>query len=77
MEYLAKCGYDPSWLEGAPALADWMEDTLTDKRKDPLPLDPNGKAASALIGALSLCGPASHNAMSDQAQVLKALRSAR
>jgi hypothetical protein len=74
VEYLTQCGYDPSWLQGAPALADFMEDVLVGRRTTALPLDPAGKATTALANVLRISAPVSFNATSDQARLFNALR---
>ncbi|MHB1808118.1 MAG: hypothetical protein ACYCU0_02335 [Solirubrobacteraceae bacterium] len=75
VEMLSQAGVDPeSWVPGARPLADVMEDTLVGRRDGPIPLDPAGKGANALRQALSLTGPASWDATSEHARLLKTLR---
>ncbi len=69
MELLARAGVDPEWVEGARAPADVMEDVLVGRRVEPIPLDPAGKAADALMQALRLTGPASWDATSEHARL--------
>jgi hypothetical protein len=76
VKLLAESGVDPEWLEGARATADVMEDTLVGRREGPIPLDPAGKAADALAQALRLTGPASFDATSEHARLLRVLREA-
>jgi hypothetical protein len=47
----AKLGAKPDWTGGALALADSIEETLTDSRTGPVPIE--GLAANALFGALA------------------------
>jgi hypothetical protein len=76
VERLAQAGVDPAWVEGARPVADVMEDTLVGRREGPIPLDPAGKGAHALMRALSLTGPASWDATSEHARLLNTLREA-
>lgn len=69
-------GIDPEWTQGARAMADIIEDALIGVYDRPIPLDPRGKAAAALMRALSLTGPASWDATSEHAQLLNASREA-
>jgi hypothetical protein len=71
---LTRAGVDPEWIYGARALADVIEDTLVGRRNGPIPLDANGKAAEALVQALRLTGPASFDATSEHAVLLRMLR---
>jgi hypothetical protein len=54
VEELTRSGTDPGWLEGARAMADAIEDVLTETRCTPIPLDRGGRAASALVQVLRL-----------------------
>jgi hypothetical protein len=54
VEELARQGTDPEWLAGARAMADAIEDVLTETRSEPIPLDRNGRAANALMQVLRL-----------------------
>jgi hypothetical protein len=74
---LAAHGTDLQWLDGARAMADAIEDVLTATRPAPIPLDPNGKAASAAYAALSLSGPVSWDATSGLARLHGALNKRR
>jgi hypothetical protein len=76
VELLVGAGIDPAWTHGAKAMADIIEDALIGLYDRPIPLDPRGKAAAALMRALSLTGPASWDATSEHAQLLNALREA-
>ena len=76
VELLERAGIDPEWTEGAKALAEVMEDALVGRHDGPIPLDPRGKAAKALLRAVSLTGPASFNATSEHARLANALRNA-
>ena len=49
MELLERAGIDPDWTEGARALAEVMEDALVGRYDGPIPIDPRGKAAKALL----------------------------
>ncbi|HZV75774.1 MAG TPA: hypothetical protein VFF79_18855 [Conexibacter sp.] len=73
VEGLAQFGVNPSWVEGARAVADIIEDVLVGKFEGAIPLDPAGKAANALMRALSLTGPASSDATSEHARLLNIL----
>jgi hypothetical protein len=46
VEMLARAGIDPSWTEGARAMANIIEDTLVGCHEGPIPLDPRGKSAT-------------------------------
>lgn len=74
---LASRGVEPSWLQGAGAAADAIEDVLTDTAAGPIPLDAHGKAADAVFAVLRLTGPVFFDAMSDVSQLHSALRDAR
>lgn len=76
VELLTRSGVDPSWLLGTSAIADIMEDTLVGRREGPVPLDPRGKGAAALAQALRLTGPASFDASSEHARLLRTIREA-
>jgi hypothetical protein len=76
VELLERAGIDPDWTEGARALAEVMEDALVGRYDGPIPIDPRGKAAKALLRTVSLTGPASWDATSEHAQLLNALREA-
>jgi hypothetical protein len=76
VEMLARAGVDPEWTEGARALAEVMEDALVGRYEGPIPLDPHGKAAKALLRAVGLTGPASFDATSEHARLANALRDA-
>jgi len=54
VDELAQSGTDPTWLDGARAMADAIEDALTETRDGPIPLDRPGLAALALLQALRL-----------------------
>lgn len=54
VDELAQSGTDPTWLDGARAMADAIEDALTETREGPIPLDRPGLAAMALVQALRL-----------------------
>lgn len=49
VELLASVGVDPDWPASARLIADVTEDVLTDARRDPIPLDPDGKAAPKAV----------------------------
>lgn len=66
-------GHDPEWLNGARALGQWIESTLTGAREGSIPLDPNGKAADAVLAVYSLPGPSSWDATSGAARLRNAL----
>ncbi len=70
---MASSGVDPGWIDGARALADGMEDTLVGRRDGPIPLDPFGKAAIALMQSLRLAAPASVGAKGEHARLLELL----
>ncbi|MGC2374676.1 MAG: hypothetical protein WA484_12455 [Solirubrobacteraceae bacterium] len=76
VEMLARAGIDPEWTEGARALAEVMEDALVGRHDGPIPLDPRGKAARALLRAVSITGPASWDATSEHARMVNVLRDA-
>lgn len=69
-------GIDPEWTEGARALSEVIEDTLVGRFDGPIPIDPRGKAAKALLRTLSLTGPASWDATSEHARLVNLLRDA-
>ena len=73
---LARAGIDPEWTEGASALAQVMEDALVGHHDGPIPLDPQGKAAKALLRAVSITGSASWDATSEHARIVNLLRDA-
>ena len=76
VEMLARAGIDPSWTEGARAMVNIIEDTLVGCHEGPIPLDPRGKSATALLCAVGLTGPASFNARSEHARLANTLRDA-
>ncbi len=76
VEMLARAGIDPEWTDGARALAEVMEDALVGRYEGPIPLDPQGKAAKALLRAVSITGPASWDATSEHARMVNLLRDA-
>jgi len=73
VEELARSGTDPGWLAGARAMADAIEDVLTETRAAPIPLDREGRAASALVQALRLTPAASADAAVAVARLRDAL----
>jgi hypothetical protein len=77
VELLEGAGVNPRWVRGARAMADIIEDTLTARRHGPIPLDPSGLAAEALMQALRLTGPAQADAASEHAVLLRLLRETR
>jgi hypothetical protein len=76
VEMLARAGIDPEWTEGAQAMAEIIEDALVGRYEGPIPLEPSGKAAKALLRATSLTGPASWDATSEHARMVNLLRDA-
>jgi len=76
VELLAQAGIDPDWTDGAQAMAEIIEDALVGRYEGPIPLDPSGKAANALLRATSLTGPASWDATSEHARIVNLLRDA-
>jgi hypothetical protein len=76
VEMLTRAGVDRAWVRGARAMADVMEDTLAGVREGPVPLDRLGLATNALMAALRLTGPASFDATSEHARLLRVLREA-
>jgi hypothetical protein len=74
VERLAQAGIDPTWTQGAKAMADIIEDALVGVYDRPIPLDPRGKAAQALLRAVGLTGPASFDATSEYARLANVLR---
>ncbi len=54
VEELARLGTHPEWLAWARAIADAIEDVLTENRHAPIPLDRQGRAANALLQVIRL-----------------------
>jgi hypothetical protein len=73
VEELARSGTDPGWVAGARAMADAIEDVLTETRPAPIPLDREGRAANALAQALRLTPGGSGDATGAVARLHAAL----
>jgi hypothetical protein len=54
LEELQRTGMESEWVGGARAMADAIEDVLTDTSEGPIPLDRQGLAAAALLAVLCL-----------------------
>jgi hypothetical protein len=76
VEELERAGIDPSWTEGAQAMAEIIEGALVGSYEGPTPIDPRGNAAKALLCTVILTGPASWDATSEHAWLANALREA-
>jgi hypothetical protein len=74
---LESIGVERGWLDGADAAARVIEDVLTDKRSEPIPLAPHGKATDAIDAALRLIGPTSFDATSGSAKLFAFLNDSR